>query len=208
MPGSSASFGWPFPLPTDRLADGAAVIGSFVQALDGMIIPGSSKPASDLQPTYPLGFSTMAVSAPWAPTGGWMGMGQVITFRRGGGDWALQLFVLNSITAPRLYMRHGSNGAWSGWHTVAGNPLPDAMAANNVVITPAANSTASAAVVFPSNRFTDNPRITATPLTTTPNSAATGVNNVTANGFTMYLYRTTATSTTIHWTAVQMDAGL
>lgn len=70
-----------------------------------------------------------------------------------------------------------------------------------VSITSVANTVVTKSVTF-ATPFTSVPRITVTPVTTVPNRCSLGVSNVTTNGFTINLYRTNVSTTSINWIAI------
>src|SRR5699024_2737572 len=93
---------------------------------------------------------------------------------------------------------------FSGSDTPDGNrPLPFAMAAGSVRVTPSGGS-GSAHVTFPPGRFTETPVITVTAY-----SGASTVQNVSfsapsKDGCDIYMFRSSNVQTSIHWQAVQM----
>ena len=64
-----------------------------------------------------------------------------------------------------------------------------------------ANSTVYCVVTFPT-AFSSAPRVALTPVSSVPGNCAVGVSAVTATGFRIYLWRSNAASTDVHWIAV------
>ena len=64
-----------------------------------------------------------------------------------------------------------------------------------------ANSTVYRVVTFPT-AFSSAPRVVLTPVSSVPGNCAVGVSAVTATGFRIYLWRSNAASTDVHWIAV------
>lgn len=85
--------------------------------------------------------------------------------------------------------------------------LAYAMSAGTVSITPPAGGVGSAVVTFPVGRFSQAPIMATNAGTGAPNVVATTWGTLSATGFTLYLYRTTAVSTACHWQAIQMTSG-
>lgn len=63
-----------------------------------------------------------------------------------------------------------------------------------------ADTVTSLAVTFPT-AFTSVPRVVVTPHTSRPDLVQASVSNITTTGFTLYLYRTNASSTGVSWIA-------
>ena len=131
MPGSTTRFGWPFPLPTDLIANGASTIGQMAQAIENQItLADNAFAAGDLIGGYPLGWSMMTVTAP-ASAGGWptpnTGAAIVLTFRGSGVGFQ---FYLSSASLPYGYqMRWIGSGSASAWVPVNGIIPQDTWAA-------------------------------------------------------------------------------
>jgi hypothetical protein len=72
-----------------------------------------------------------------------------------------------------------------------------------VTITPVANSPTSAAVTF-SPAFLATPLVLVAPMVTVPGTAVKGtaVTEASTTGFKAWVYRTSATATTLHWIAL------
>ena len=64
-----------------------------------------------------------------------------------------------------------------------------------------ADKTVYRAVTFPT-AFSSAPRVVLTPVSSVPGNCAVGVSAVTATGFRIYLWRSNAASTDVHWIAV------
>ena len=64
-----------------------------------------------------------------------------------------------------------------------------------------ADSTVYRTVTFPT-AFSSAPRVVLTPVSSVPGNCAVGVSAVTATGFRIYLWRSNAASTDVHWIAV------
>lgn len=209
MPGSTPVFGWPFPLPTDPIAQGAGVIGNQVQAAEAQVVlPPDSRNASNGVENYPLGISLMSITTANAAAGGWpiASSAILLTARRPDGIAALQFWIQNVTGSPQIRFRIINNTGMSGWDTVAGRPVPDAMASNQITLTPpSGGGTVTGAVVFPSGRFTAAPRLALAVMSTLPQNVSASATVPTNSGFTMYLYRPSNVGTSIHWLAVQMD---
>lgn len=64
----------------------------------------------------------------------------------------------------------------------------------------AANAVTSMAVTFPTT-FTSVPRVAVTPHTSRPDQVFASVGNITRTGFTLYVFRPTASATGVSWIA-------
>ena len=64
-----------------------------------------------------------------------------------------------------------------------------------------ADKTVYRAVTFPT-AFSSAPRVALTPVSSVPGNCAVGVSAVSATGFRIYLWRSNAASTDVHWIAV------
>ncbi len=71
-----------------------------------------------------------------------------------------------------------------------------------VVITPVASTPTSVRVTFP-QAYASAPKVTTSPVTIYPGTVVKGtsVSDVTATGFTLWIYRTNTTATTVSWQA-------
>jgi hypothetical protein len=85
-------------------------------------------------------------------------------------------------------------------------PLPFAMQAGNVDITPVASTVTGVAVTFSTSRFSQTPRVVVA-----ANSAAAALRTATFSsasntGVTINIYRTDTTVTSVNWVAIQMTS--
>lgn len=82
-------------------------------------------------------------------------------------------------------------------------------ASGNVVVTSPAGGVGSTAVTFPARRFTAAPYVTTSASTSVPGTVvlSTSSLNQTASGCTIYGSRTTTTSFSVHWIAMQSTGG-
>lgn len=210
MPGITPIFDWPYPRPTDKLADGATVIGNFINALEDQLALTMNKYNKNTSYTsYPLGLSSMMTSGEemeWP-----YHSGHVITFKVPNGSHATQLFVWRSAIEERqrVSIRYGyeddeGDPHWSTFRRFASRGLPTAQASGQVSGTPpSGGGTIALNVTVPGDRFDGPPRVLVSPnATTLPQQVSCSVSNITQNGFTVFLYRTGATTTSIAWLAV------
>lgn len=81
------------------------------------------------------------------------------------------------------------------------------IAAGSASITPTPNQPTSCAIEFSEGAFDKAPYILLTPVTQSPGTAVlgVGVRDVTKNGFTIWLMRTSNVETWVHWLAISID---
>jgi hypothetical protein len=197
MPGSTTNFGWPKPLATDLIAQGADTIGTALDRIDGqLMVPADTYTADAAFTSWPLGISIMLVAG---TTGNWPANlpGQVITYRQSGrGN---QFYMTTAPTS--LYWRW--YGATPGpWIQIAGGTVPTAFATGgvaNATVTP--NVLNQIPVTFPANRFATTPRLSLTLNVTNPQNWFMGFSPISTTGFTVTCFHPTATAVSFHWIA-------
>lgn len=209
MPATTPIWGWTYPLPGDKIADGAATIGNFIKALEAQFVIGmNGHSASDSYTAYPQGMSVMLVSGDfgWPYTAGYL-----ITWYSPNGGLATQFFVWRSSIAERrrISIRYGYTDAtagniWTGFRPIASVGNSTRECSGQVTGTPpSGGGTIAINVNFPAERFDTPPRvIVCANATTLPQQIACSVANQTATGCTIYIYRTNATATSVAWYAV------
>lgn len=175
------------------------VLGSFTDTVvDSSTSPAVTYPfapaASVPWTSYPQGMSIwrLAAGVGGSPTDYPLLSGTLINYRHS--TWPRQ--ELRTSTGSG-WVRSNVNGAWTSW-----KPIEQEMAAGSVLITPIANDYKTVGVVFPFNRFSAVPVITLTPVTGVPDRVMAGVQNPSATGFDLVLFRTNNTQTSVNWTAI------
>lgn len=160
---------------------------------------------SDPFTSYPQGHSNMPLTqafgaANWPVAGG---SATVFTVRRA--DRAAQFVFRNNGGVIAAYYRHGNSGGWSAWRNAAA-PYGLAQGTAQVAAIPG-GQTASVAITFPANTFTEPPLVQATMRTTLPAIRTLSVSDATVAGFTAY-YGNTGTQSlplNLSWLATQMN---
>jgi hypothetical protein len=201
MPGTTTNFGWPKPLSTDLIAQGADTIGQALDRADAQFfVPVDTYTADTVWSSWPLGISIMrnavASAGNWPTAGGTSGT--VITMRT---NVAAHQFYMTGSPISLFWRWYGSTPG--PWQWIAGAPVPTASAAGNVVPTLTANQVTAVVVTFPANRFTSNPRTFTQLLSATPQNQAIGTAGLSTSSITLNVWSTVAASPTIHWYAVQ-----
>lgn len=83
--------------------------------------------------------------------------------------------------------------------------LPFAMAAGMAqVSTPSGGGVGTTAVVFPPDRFTQTPKVTASVWTTAPNRRSVSIWSISRNGMELRAWADNQTTLDIDWIAIQM----
>ena len=81
--------------------------------------------------------------------------------------------------------------------------LPPRMAAGTATVTPVANTATRLSVTFPPGRFTAAPVVTITADEANPQTVDVSVTGASVTGFNAWIFKTNATTTFLHWIAVQ-----
>lgn len=142
----------------------------------------------------------------------------------GGLVQSLILYVANATGSPEVALQALSNGSAHSRLSLVGDgrlrvqtygssatvaavrPLPFAMAAGEILITPsAANVVTSVVITLPADRFTQAPSVTVTPNTTAPHQVFAAVSSRSASSFQINLYRPSPAGTWVLWNAIQME---
>ena len=207
MASTTPIFKWAVPQSSDQIKDIWSIVSSAINGIENnMIVAADSKSVADTYDTYPLGMSVLQLTYTGATNGAWpLNSGAVVvTFRRSGGDAASQLWFKNDTAAPELRFRAGNTNGWSDWVVVGNTKLPDAVLTGQVTATPpTGGGTIAIPVTFPSGYFSGAPRVYATiNASTKPQESAASADGTSATGCTIYLYRSSATPTSVAWQAI------
>lgn len=139
--------------------------------------------------------------------------------QRSNGNSYARFYISNNSTTPEIgiyvadvasgdyatfYMRPSGYAAINGQNNIL-RPLPFATAAGYVATGGTANTVLSHTVTFPSGRFTSSPEIFVLPNSSVPNAISVSYGGRSANGFTLYTYRTNTTAYNVSWFAIQME---
>lgn len=197
---------FPFPVSSDLIADGAVNMEQLADSVeDVMIVPSNSLAMNAPWNSYPVGASMMQVTN----SSDWPSSGIVFSLRRQGGDQTHQYWSGTSVAKPQVQFRYGSSAGWSDWAMLGSLGAPDAMAAGGVLVTPKAGEAKAVTITFPSGRFVSEsvggklrPQLTAGGATR-PQDIALCVYSISPSAMTVYIYRTTATETSIGWQVTQ-----
>lgn len=212
--GASTADGYPYPDPTDPLAEGADAIRALAEALAGRTIIEikTAVLATALPQTYPAGWSYRLMNASEAGPGGW-NRGTVasllMTYRRPG-DTATIQYQYRPLANPTFaYYRSGNSAGWGVWRNAAG---PYGVANGTVTMPSAAASggTSTASVTFPSGVFSAEPNVTMNSRTSVPAQRVTAAGSITATSFiaTFHNMASSASGTNADWVAIQLDGPL
>lgn len=199
--GGQTTDGYPYPDPTDPLAEGADAIRALAEALAGRTVTiVTGKTPTDLPSSFPLGISLMAIGS--AASAGWptASSSTLITFNMS--DRAVQIVFRNNSNVSQGYIRSG-NTAWGPWASAA---APYGQASGSVTVNAAANSTSATTVTLPANTFTATPEITLGIYTSIPAQRAAGYQNRSASSFQVTFQNNTSTAANdivVSWNAQQ-----
>jgi hypothetical protein len=200
MPGTTTNFGWPKPLSTDLIAQGADTIGQALDKADAQfMIPVDRYTADEPWTSYPIGISIMAVNT--VAANNWPGTsatGSVITFKQA--SRAHQAFMTAS---PVSYFWRWYGSTPGPWQTLVGASIPTAFATGGIsgaTVTP--NVVTAIPITFPANRFATPPRFSVTLNVTNPSGWFIAFNPISATGTTVNVFHATATSISFHWQAI------
>lgn len=207
MPGSTPAFGWPYPLDSDPIAQGADAIGQFALGVDtSLFLTQNSRTESSTADQYPQGTSVMLIttgqSASWPDATALMGEGAtVVTFRTG--TRAMQFIFGGTSGGTQLYQR-SLGWALSTWRPVVAPGLLLASAWGFVSSSPiaAANTTYALPITYPAGRFSAAPRVQITSNAANPLNYAVSTGAHTATGFQANIASTLSnTSLSFTWVA-------
>lgn len=202
--------GYPYPDPTDPIAEGADAIRALAEALNNrtmMTLAQDALTAKVLPTSWPEGISSMAISGTTALANGWPRDATMVvwTFRRLTSSGTFQLVARGAEDKPWLYYRNGNLNGWAPWRNAAG---PYGVAAGTVThpSTPA-NSSSTVTVTLPSGTFSEAPLVTMNTRTAVPAERVCAAGSVTASSFvsTFGNATTSAIGTNADWHAIQMD---
>jgi hypothetical protein len=123
--GGTSTDGYPYPVPTDPVAQGADAIRALAEALNGrtfVSITANKPNAAAVATAYPVATSLMYLTSSEAQAGGWPSSTYSIveTLRTALTTIAVQyVHVLNANGGPpTLYYRTGNTTVWSAWAPV------------------------------------------------------------------------------------------
>jgi hypothetical protein len=207
--GGTTGNGYPYPDPTDPLAEGADAIRSLAEALTNRtvtVLPSNSVAESDPFTAYPRGISTVdlstAAGASW-PTGSSSTVMTIVA----AADRAVQLAYRNTAGTNTFgYYRSGNPSGWSPWIGATG---PFGEAGGSVVFpTTAAGAVSSVTVTFPAGTFNRGPNVVISGYTASPGNRHVSAASSTATSFIAYFAndRTDAGAVAAHWNATQMNS--
>lgn len=204
MPGATTNYGWPKPINSDPIAQGADTIGQALDKIDGQtMVPAGTFVSTTPYGSWPLGVSIMNVpDTASADAGGWpnpVAAGGIVTHIRQAGR-GFQLYY----TSTYAYYRVANSSGGGAWVAIVGATIPTAFATGgvaNAAITPGTVTTIP--ITFPTGRFTSPPRVYLTLASLNPqNYAPVSASAVTATGFNILAYSATASAISVNWQAV------
>ena len=141
--------GFPYPVSTDAVQAGPAVIQALATAIDPGVTMWFSgdKNATDAYSTYPDGISCWYLTPAQATAGGWpQGMTTIVTtWRVPGSSSTTQMVTYAAGTAGAItsgYIRSGNSSGWTAWQQFSGNGA-------NVALLAAPVPSASFAAAYP-----------------------------------------------------------
>lgn len=213
--GATTPAGYPYPDPTDPIAEGADAIRALAEALTsrtvekittaGGPVGGVTAPTS----SYPEGWSIFGLSAAQSAAGGWnrpQGGSYVLTFRVLGSTATLQIQFRGANDINYAFVRGGNSNGWSVWRNLS---APYGIAHGTVTLPSATASggVTTATVTFPSGVFPTAPNVTTNSRTSVPSQRATVAGSITTTSFvvTFQNLASTASGTNSDWIAVLLD---
>lgn len=208
--GGTTTDGFPYPDPTDPIAEGADAIRALAESLSlrNWVRRGTAIPASALATAYPLGWSYRVAATAEITSGGWPGAtaALIITFRESSNAAHQQVWAIATGTIPNMFCRSGNSTIWSAWWNAAG---PYGRAQGLATVPNAApGSTSTVTVTFPANRFTLAPNVFTNLRTANPSVRNVAAGSITTTSFVITLENggSTTTGGNVDWHAMQ-DTG-
>lgn len=197
--------GFPFPVSSDLIADGAVNIEQAVEAVeDVMVVPSNSLAVGASWDSYPIGMSMMQVTN----SSDWPSSGVVLSIRRQGGDQTHQYWSGTSVSNPYVAFRYGSVGGWSKWILLGGIGSIQEGAVGTAEVAVKANTTKTVKVTYPSGRFSAPPRVWTQYVGTHPEATFTSPSDLSTTYFNLNCYRTSDFTIFVQWIAAKLTTDL
>lgn len=197
--------GYPFPVSSDLIADGAVNIEQAMEAVEDVeVVPSNSLAVAASWDSYPIGISMMQVTN----SSDWPSSGVVLSIRRQGGDQTHQYWSGTSVANPYVAFRYGSSGGWSRWIILGGIGSIQEGAVGTAEVAVKANTQKTVKVTYPSGRFSAPPRVWTQYIGTHPEATFTSPSDLSQTYFNLNCYRTSDFTIFVQWMAIKLTTDL